>query len=72
VAGIAPLGGLFGHVPLLLDVFRAQVARRLPTVSVVVPRFDACGGAAILALREAGIDVDEPLLTRLRDTLAGA
>lgn len=72
VSGVATLGGLFEHAPMLQGAFRAHFTQSTPDVWVVAPRFDARGGAAIMALREAGIMPDEAVLARLHDTVGGA
>ena len=68
---VAPLGGLFANVPLLAGSFVTHLGRVAPDVRVVAPHFDAVGGAAILALREAGVVVDDAVLSRVSQTLSG-
>ncbi len=68
-ANVALLGGLFAHIPMLTDAFHRHLRACLPDTKIVAPRFDAVGGAALLALREAGVDLTEPVLARLAESL---
>ncbi len=68
-ANVALLGGLFAHIPMLTDAFQRHLRACLPDTMIVAPRFDAVGGAAILALREAGVALTEPVLARLAESL---
>ena len=68
VAGIAPLGGLF-NIPMVARTFHDQLSILCPEVAVIAPRFDATGGTAIMALREAGVAPDHAVLAQLARTL---
>lgn len=67
---VAVLGGLFSHIPMLTQAFRSHMGDFCPGTTIVVPRFDAVGGAALMALREAGTTLDDFVLERLSQMIS--
>jgi len=67
---IVPTGGVMRtHTPVY-RAFAALVERELPSYRVIPPQLPPVGGAFILGLILAGVDVDEKILERIETTLA--
>jgi N-acetylglucosamine kinase-like BadF-type ATPase len=58
-------GGVFNSRALVLEPFRAALARRMPAATLVAPRFSPTIGAALQAARLAGRPLGEAALARL-------
>lgn len=54
-------GGVFQESSLIREVFKKEVGRAAPGCRVVPARFEPAVGAALLALREIGVEVGEGL-----------
>ncbi len=57
---VAPIGALATS-----DAIRSRLAHELPDCDLVEPRLPPVGGAAIMALADAGVDPSEAILDRL-------
>lgn len=65
---VAPIGGVFNSGRLVTGPLLARVHQTNPQAYLTPPRFIPAIGAAILALREGGIMVDERILAALERT----
>ncbi|NPV65920.1 MAG: hypothetical protein HPY64_02105 [Anaerolineae bacterium] len=65
---VAPIGGVFKSGHLVTDPLLARVHQTNPQAYLTPPRFIPAIGAAILALREGGIMIDEHILAALERT----
>jgi N-acetylglucosamine kinase-like BadF-type ATPase len=66
-------GGVFRHPsPLLTEAIVARVRTTSPSALLMQSRFEPAIGALFLALENAGIPVDEPLLARMLPTMPPA
>jgi hypothetical protein len=58
-------GGVFNDRRTLLPAFVRQLRRRAPKAVIRAARFPPVLGAVLLALRDAGVTWNEPLLQQL-------
>ncbi len=65
---VAPIGGVFKSGRLVTDPMLARIHETAPQAYLTPPRFIPAIGAALLALREAGIPIDEDILKALERT----
>jgi N-acetylglucosamine kinase-like BadF-type ATPase len=65
---IVPFGGVFRAKELVLDSFRATICAAAPRARVVEPRFEPVVGAALLALSEIGVAIDDPIISAVEAT----
>jgi len=65
---VAPIGGVFKAGELVTGPLLARLHQTNPQAYLTPPRFIPAIGAALLALREAGITVDERILAALERT----
>lgn len=65
---IVPFGGVFRAEELVLDSFRATICAAAPHARVVKPRFEPVVGAALLALSEIGVQIDDPVISAVEGT----
>jgi N-acetylglucosamine kinase-like BadF-type ATPase len=68
---IAPVGGVFRSGGLVIDAFKAKLRKSAPSARVVPPKFPPVVGSLVLSLREGGVRVSRPILTRLAGQLRG-
>ena len=67
---IVALGGVFGTREPMLGLFSAAVSRLCPGARVVGSDFSLIRGAVVVALRRAGLPVDDGVVARVRETAA--
>ena len=65
---IVPFGGVFRAGELLLSTFRETVQPVAPQARVVLPPFEPVVGAALLALSEIGVAVDERVISTVEQS----
>ncbi|RLI09109.1 hypothetical protein DRO42_05090, partial [Candidatus Bathyarchaeota archaeon] len=66
---VAQTGGVFQLGESIRAAFEETVRLEAPECVVAPARFEPAVGAALLALRELGVEVDEPLLRRMEASL---
>ncbi len=66
---VGTAGGVFRAGRFVLRTFREVVKRTAPDAVITTPRVPAAVGAALFALEEIGVPIEEPLLARLSATL---
>ncbi len=66
---VALIGGVFSRRDMLLDSMRGILQPDFPDAEIGDPVFPPCAGAAVLALKEAGIHIDERILGALEASL---
>ncbi len=59
---VVPFGGVFKAGELVLAPFRETVAATAPQAQIILPRFEPVVGAVLLALDDAGVAIDWPVL----------
>jgi N-acetylglucosamine kinase-like BadF-type ATPase len=62
-------GGVFRAGTLILDAFGATIAARSPHSSTHAATFSPAVGALLLALRNAGVELNPPIIDQVRRTL---
>lgn len=65
---VVPFGGVFRAKELVLDSFRATICAAAPRARVVEPRFEPVVGAALLALSEIGVVINDPVISAVEAT----
>jgi N-acetylglucosamine kinase len=67
---VVPFGGVFRAEELVLDSFRATIHAVAPRAIVVKPRFEPVVGAALLALGEIGVVIDDAVISAVEQSAA--
>ena len=67
--GLALMGGLFNVRDLIADPVQKKIKKFAPHCKTITPRFKPAVGAALMALREIGIEIDKPLLEAVQATV---
>ncbi len=68
---VVPIGGMFRpHTPLYKS-FARVLRRQVPDCRLIKPLFEPAVGAALLALREAGVELTDLLMERIGQSLKG-
>jgi N-acetylglucosamine kinase-like BadF-type ATPase len=65
---VVPFGGVFRAEELVLGSFRATIRVAAPSARVVQPRFEPVVGAALLALSQIGVVIDEPVISAVEQS----
>ena len=60
---VVPFGGVFRAGEFVLGSFRAVNQDAAPGARVILPRFEPVVGAALLALHEVGVAIDERVIS---------
>ena len=68
---VVPFGGVFRAEELVLGSFRSTIRAAAPHARVVKPLFEPVVGAALLALSEIGVVVDDPVISAVEQSAAG-
>jgi N-acetylglucosamine kinase-like BadF-type ATPase len=63
-------GGVFKAGPILLNPFRQELRRNIPSFILRRPRFEPVIGAFVLALKEHGVSICGPTLKNLKSSYA--
>jgi len=66
---VAETGGVFQFGETICAAFEETVHKAAPECSIGPSRFEPAVGAVLLALQELGVEVDEPLLSRVENSL---
>ncbi len=65
---VVPFGGVFRAGELVLGSFKATIRAAAPRATVVKPRFEPVVGAALLALNELGVVIDDPVISAVEQS----
>ncbi|MBN2469537.1 MAG: hypothetical protein JXN59_02340 [Anaerolineae bacterium] len=65
---VAPIGGVFKAEELVIDPMLERIHQANPQAYIVAPRFIPAVGAALLAMRDGGVDIDEAVFVNLERT----
>jgi len=60
------LGGVFRAGPIIFNSFKKFIRNKMPNAIIMKPAFSAIEGAIFLCLREAGIELSEDLMKKIR------
>ncbi len=66
---VSPVGGVFRSGGLVIDAFRRRLRKTAPLARVVPPKFSPVIGSLILSLREGGVELSLPTLSRMASQL---
>jgi N-acetylglucosamine kinase-like BadF-type ATPase len=65
---VVPFGGVFRARELVLDSFRATVRTAAPRARVIQPRFEPVVGAALMALSEIGVLMNDSVISTVEQS----
>jgi hypothetical protein len=65
---VALVGGVLNAGELVLGPMRSTIMKVAPKAVLVSPRFNATIGAALLALRDVGSELNEALLSKISES----
>lgn len=67
---VAMAGGVFKAEELILPYFKGRVKGVAPKARFIEPRFEPVIGAIFLGLRKIGVEIDDKVLKRVKDSYA--
>ena len=60
------VGGVFRSGPIIFNSFKSFIRKKMPKATIMEPVFSAIEGAMFLCLKEAGIQLSENLMKKIR------
>ena len=66
---LALMGGLFKAKDLIADPVQKKIKKFAPQCKTITPKFKPAVGAALMALKQTGIEIDKPVLKAAEATV---